>query len=147
MLRVHSKTVSTPRVHAPCVLFLNVNAYSPRAPYLPPDFACLCCILCEAEFRHSFPTPERKRPQTLCVAHRLLVETEYRPARRQAAVTVANLASTLDGTMSVSLRIRPTVDLSQTGYRGLSSHTGDAEIEIREREGDWDQTGVHACSN
>ena len=58
----------------------------------------LCCIvfLCEAEFRDQLSDPRAKKAaDALCRASaRLLAETEHRPARRQAAGSVANLAST-----------------------------------------------------
>ena len=51
---------------------------------------------CEAEFRDQLSDPRvKKATDALCRASaRLLVETEHRPARRQAAVAVANLAGT-----------------------------------------------------
>ena len=58
----------------------------------------LCCIIlpCEAESLDQLCDPRvKKAADALCRAlARLLVETEHRPARRQAAVAVANLAST-----------------------------------------------------
>ena len=58
----------------------------------------LCCIvfLCEAEFRDQLSDPRAKKAaDALCrTSARLLAETEHRPARRQAAGSVANLAST-----------------------------------------------------
>ena len=51
---------------------------------------------CEADFREQLSDPKaEKAAKDLCHASaRLLVETKYRPARRQAAVIVANLSST-----------------------------------------------------
>ena len=101
--------------------FSSMSAHTPRAPHtLPSDFACLCCILYAVEFRYQLSDPRAKKTSDApChVSALILVETEYRPARRQAAVAVTNLGSTPDGTMSVSPRIRPTVDLSQTGIVG-----------------------------
>ena len=57
--------------------FYLMSAHTRLAPQppAPPDFACLCCILCESSFDIRFPTPEQKRPQTtLCIpAPRLCV--------------------------------------------------------------------------
>ena len=57
---------------------------------------CATVLTCEAEFREQLSDPRAKEAaDALCRASaRLLVETGYRPARRQAAVIVANLAST-----------------------------------------------------
>ena len=57
---------------------------------------CATVLTCEAEFREQLSDPKAKEAvNALCRASaRLLAETGYRPARRQAAVIVANLAST-----------------------------------------------------
>ena len=69
------------------------------------------------------------------------------PSRQASSCGCRGQPRRYSRTVSVSPRLRPTVDLYQTGYRRLSSHTGDPEVEGRERGGDWDQAGVHACSN
>ena len=101
----------------PCEYLSLMSTHTPSRALYPSDFACFFCILCEAEFRHQLSNPRAKKTaDALCHAlSHILVETGYCPARHQAAVAVANLASTPDGTMSVSPRIRPTVDISQTG--------------------------------
>ena len=57
---------------------------------------CYSILPCEAEFRDNLCDPRvKKAADALCRASaHLLVETEQIPARRQAAVAVANLAST-----------------------------------------------------
>ena len=57
---------------------------------------CATVLTCEAEFREQLSDPKvQEAANALCRASaRLLVETGYRLARRQAAVIVANLAST-----------------------------------------------------
>ena len=67
-----------------------------RSISLRPYVLCYILLPCEVELRNQLCDPRAKKAaDALCRASaRLLVETEHRPARRQAAVTVANLAST-----------------------------------------------------
>ena len=57
----------------------------------------LCCIAfsCEVGFRDQLSDPRAKKAADAlcCASARLLAETEHRPAKRQASLTVANLAS------------------------------------------------------
>ena len=78
---------------------LSCQRTLPARPNVPR-----CCVLCctpappfpprEADFRKQLSNPRAKKATDAlcCTAARLLAETEYRPARRQAAVIVANLS-------------------------------------------------------
>ncbi|CAN0340703.1 unnamed protein product [Ascophyllum nodosum] len=56
----------------------------------------IAALTSDAGFRDQLSDPRAKKAADAlcCASARLLAETEHRPARRQAAVTVANLAST-----------------------------------------------------
>ena len=81
-----------------CSLQLKHTVYIASPPHRTPSARIPTPTIaepCEAMFRNQLSEPSAKKAaNALCRASaRLLVETEHRPARRQAAVTVANLAS------------------------------------------------------
>ena len=74
-----------------------MSVHPPPSPQSPPTLrALLDRFSCEAGFRDQLSDLRAKKAADAlcCASARLLAETEHRPARRQAAVTVANLAST-----------------------------------------------------
>ena len=84
-----------------CICIDVSQTILPPCPNPPPPPSPRCYMLCrnilpcEAEFRDQLSDSKAKKAADALrrASARLLVESVYRPARRQAAVAVANLAS------------------------------------------------------